>query len=498
MVSQGNPSNPTSSILHQFLVPIQNQFENQQHNFHAYGRSDMSPESIGVYTPTIHHYSLGDRLAVSRSMNYVQDPGHGVPAGHTHTHAQTHAQTQQHIMDLLGAPTPNEGNINSNNSSSSSSRLSLSLGPQGGFVPSMQQYRQGGLASEQLISASYLASTAGGGGGHGAGDYCFPGYGFASNSINHRSCSNSYTTEPPPPPPPSLTANGIGNSRYLRAAQSLLDEAANVGGRDIELNQVKRLFHGGRGGGRELLSSSELRAELLSFESSSLPLPAEKHQLQIKISKLIALLEQVENRYQDYCERMDELISSFQGIAGEGAANTYTALALQAMSRQFCSLRDAIVSQIKLTRRKLLPELPKAAGGLSQLSLFDREEAATQHNNNRLSLEQFGMIQSQKQVWRPIRGLPDTSVAILRAWLFEHFLHPYPNDSEKLILASQTGLTKNQVSNWFINARVRLWKPMIEEMYRDEFGDSSVDSDSLFSGSSATADHADECILSNG
>jgi hypothetical protein len=27
-----------------------------------------------------------------------------------------------------------------------------------------------------------------------------------------------------------------------------------------------------------------------------------------------------------------------------------------------------------------------------------------------------------------------------------------------------------QVSNWFINARVRLWKPMIEEMYKEEFG----------------------------
>jgi hypothetical protein len=25
-----------------------------------------------------------------------------------------------------------------------------------------------------------------------------------------------------------------------------------------------------------------------------------------------------------------------------------------------------------------------------------------------------------------------------------------------------------QVSNWFINARVRLWKPMVEEMYKDE------------------------------
>lgn len=25
----------------------------------------------------------------------------------------------------------------------------------------------------------------------------------------------------------------------------------------------------------------------------------------------------------------------------------------------------------------------------------------------------------------------------------------------------------DQVSNWFINARVRLWKPMIEEMYTE-------------------------------
>lgn len=28
-----------------------------------------------------------------------------------------------------------------------------------------------------------------------------------------------------------------------------------------------------------------------------------------------------------------------------------------------------------------------------------------------------------------------------------------------------------QVSNWFINARVRLWKPMVEEMYQQEAKD---------------------------
>ncbi|KAL8259176.1 hypothetical protein R6Q59_027129 [Mikania micrantha] len=77
----------------------------------------------------------------------------------------------------------------------------------------------------------------------------------------------------------------------------------------------------------------------------------------------------------------------------------------------------------------------------------------------------------QHNAWRPQRGLPERSVSVLRAWLFEHFLHPYPKDSDKHMLAKQTGLTRSQVSNWFINARVRLWKPMVEEMYLEEIKD---------------------------
>lgn len=79
---------------------------------------------------------------------------------------------------------------------------------------------------------------------------------------------------------------------------------------------------------------------------------------------------------------------------------------------------------------------------------------------------QMGMM--DQEAWRPQRGLPERSVNVLRAWLFEHFLHPYPSDADKHLLARQTGLSRNQVSNWFINARVRLWKPMIEEMYQQE------------------------------
>ncbi|GMI87185.1 hypothetical protein HRI_002387800 [Hibiscus trionum] len=73
-----------------------------------------------------------------------------------------------------------------------------------------------------------------------------------------------------------------------------------------------------------------------------------------------------------------------------------------------------------------------------------------------------------------IRGLPEHAVAVLKTWLFEHFLHPYPSDSDKLMLARQTGLSRTQVSNWFINARVRLWKPMVEEVHNLELRQAQI------------------------
>ncbi|MED6107574.1 hypothetical protein PIB30_015323 [Stylosanthes scabra] len=98
------------------------------------------------------------------------------------------------------------------------------------------------------------------------------------------------------------------------------------------------------------------------------------------------------------------------------------------------------------------------------------------------AIQQLGMI--HHNAWRPQRGLPERSVSVLRAWLFEHFLHPYPKDSDKHMLAKQTGLTRSQVSNWFINARVRLWKPMVEEMYLEEMKDHEINNNSNNNNSS--------------
>lgn len=423
----------------------QNQFENQELLLGG-GYVSSSLRNNNAY-----HESLG---TFSNNIGLTQ----GSEMSHT-----------RHLMDLLGA-------ANENNHQTQQG-LSLSLGSH----MLVDEYRNRSLNQGLMINPSYfmpgqdqtrepcnqpvvenLTSDYFFNGGNGGGTFASgSNNNNNNNSLLNRSTSTSYGSE--------SFGSVIGNSRYLKPVQSLLEDLVDVGGNVIDrMNEkyAEKLFHGSRTGARTL--SSDLKAELRIHGH----LLADKHHHQVKIAKLISLLDEVEGRYEKYYHQMEEVVSSFEMIAGLGAAKCYTALALQAMSRHFCSLRDAIMSQINAEKRKLFQDVPKINSGLSQLSLFERDN----NRQNRMSLQQLGVIQNQRQVWRPIRGLPETSVAILRAWLFEHFLHPYPNDSEKLILASQTGLTKNQVSNWFINARVRLWKPMIEEMYKEEFGDSSEDS----------------------
>ena len=52
---------------------------------------------------------------------------------------------------------------------------------------------------------------------------------------------------------------------------------------------------------------------------------------------------------------------------------------------------------------------------------------------------------------------------VLKEWLHKHLINPYPLDAEKLHLANKTGLTVLQVDNWFINARRREFKSLIDQ-----------------------------------
>ncbi|KAF7729726.1 hypothetical protein EC973_003804 [Apophysomyces ossiformis] len=59
-------------------------------------------------------------------------------------------------------------------------------------------------------------------------------------------------------------------------------------------------------------------------------------------------------------------------------------------------------------------------------------------------------------------NLPKEVTEFLKHWLVQHKKHPYPTEKEKMDLAYRTGLTVNQISNWFINARRRILQPMLE------------------------------------
>lgn len=117
------------------------------------------------------------------------------------------------------------------------------------------------------------------------------------------------------------------------------------------------------------------------------------------------------------------VVNSFDVVMGYGAAVPYTALAQKAMSRHFRCLKDAIAAQIKHSC-ELLGE--KDAAGTSGVTKGEtpRLKLLEQSLRQQRAFHQMGGMLEQ-EAWRPQRGLPERSVNILRAWLFEHFLHPY-------------------------------------------------------------------------
>ncbi|KAK8476894.1 hypothetical protein V6N11_029059 [Hibiscus sabdariffa] len=248
----------------------------------------------------------------------------------------------------------------------------------------------------------------------------------------------------------------LRNSKYLGPAQELLNEFCSLGTKQIDASKQKLSTHkNNKQWDDENGASSSTKQALHSLDFL---------ELQKRKIKLLSMLEEVDRRYKHYCDQMKAVVSSFEAVAGIGAASVYSALASKAMSRHFRCLRDGIVGQIQATRKAMGEKDPVSPGATRgetpRLRILD------QTLRQQRAFQQMNMMESHP--WRPQRGLPERSVSVLRAWLFEHFLHPYPSDVDKHILARQTGLSRSQVSNWFINARVRLWKPMVEEMYLEE------------------------------
>lgn len=132
----------------------------------------------------------------------------------------------------------------------------------------------------------------------------------------------------------------------------------------------------------------------------------------------------MDRRYNHYCEQMQMVVNSFDEVMGFGAAVPYTSLAQKAMSRHFRCLKDVISAQLKHSCEMLGEKDGGVSGRASGITKGEtpRLKLLEQSLRQQRAFHQMGIM--EQEAWRPQRGLPERSVNILRAWLFEHFLHP--------------------------------------------------------------------------
>ncbi|KAL5224364.1 hypothetical protein ABZP36_011003 [Zizania latifolia] len=173
--------------------------------------------------------------------------------------------------------------------------------------------------------------------------------------------------------------------------------------------------------------------------------------------RLRKLLQLVDQKCNQCLDEMQSTASKFNSIVRSGCgggAGLSAPFAHRAVAVACRRVRRRVMAQIVAATQQRSPALEEKERNWE--SSFIKKHWALQQ-----------LRRGDQQSWRPHRGLPEKSVAVLKAWMFQNFLRPYPKDSEKDILAARSGLSRSQVSNWFINARVRLWKPMIEDMYEE-------------------------------
>lgn len=284
----------------------------------------------------------------------------------------------------------------------------------------------------------------------------------------------------------------LKNSKYLNPTLQLMDELCRVtGSKQIDprevysgknfdepvvsaSNHAVNVAHdsmvGARGGNSGASSSSFYSSNGISGEAGGRSNANESYHPEFhqKKTKLLCMQEELCRRYRQYHQQMQLVVTSFESVAGLSAAAPYISVALRTVSRHFRCLKQVISEQLGHIGRTLAEDLSSPTAGPSSNSKCDASTSGLrliEHQKPKSCGSSMIFFEPQQPVWRPQRGLPERAVAVLRAWLFDHFLHPYPTDTDKHMLATQTGLTRNQVSNWFINARVRVWKPMVEEIH---------------------------------
>lgn len=255
----------------------------------------------------------------------------------------------------------------------------------------------------------------------------------------------------------------LSQPRYLSVVQEILSQFASFSLENMD-RQIAHSYLDHCAEQGDSFKGSDESSNMGGVE----PLSYQRRENEARKSQLLALLQMLDDCYNQCLDEIHTVISAFHA-ATELDPHRHASFALRTISVVYKSLKERISKQI-LKMGALNDDGGDGSSDACVASGSCSRDQMERSFEKSFIQKQWALQQLKRkdqQVWRPQRGLPERSVSVLRAWMFQNFLHPYPKDAEKHLLAMKSGLTRSQVSNWFINARVRLWKPLIEEMYAE-------------------------------
>lgn len=121
-------------------------------------------------------------------------------------------------------------------------------------------------------------------------------------------------------------------------------------------------------------------------------------------------ITQVDDRYNQCLDEIHTVTSAFHAVT-ELDPNLHARFVLPTISFMYKNLRERISSHIL------------AVGAhLDEGETREDKTLETGFLQKQWALQQLS--KKDHQFWRPQRGLPERSVSVLRAWMFQNFLHP--------------------------------------------------------------------------
>ena len=120
---------------------------------------------------------------------------------------------------------------------------------------------------------------------------------------------------------------------------------------------------------------------------------------------------QIDERYSQCLDEIHTVTSAFHA-ATDLDPRLHTRYTLQTITSVYKNLREKITDCI-------------IAVGMHSDTMCTKENEKTFEASfiqKQWALQQ--LKRKDSQLWRPQRGLPEKSVSVLRAWMFQNFLHP--------------------------------------------------------------------------